>query len=112
MALTYRGYIANVTVDVEAGLIVGKVLGLTDLVSFQCTNTHEITREFHSAVDTYLQQCIDSGKTPYKRYSGKMPLRISPELHRAIYIQATCRNVSVNSYIEEILTSSVDVEVY
>lgn len=110
MALTYKGYVASLTVDVEAGLIVGKVLGLADLVSFQCTNTHEIASEFHKAVDTYLQQCIESGKTPYKQCKGKIPLRISPELHRAIHVQAVLGGKSINSYVEEILTNNVDVE--
>ena len=40
-----------------------------------------------------------------KKYSGKFMVRITPELHRMLAIEAAEQNVSLNRYISHKLTS-------
>ncbi|MBF0531530.1 MAG: toxin-antitoxin system HicB family antitoxin [Candidatus Omnitrophica bacterium] len=40
-----------------------------------------------------------------RKFSGKIPLRISPDLHKTITIKALRNGDSLNKYIEEILSA-------
>ena len=39
----------------------------------------ELRKEFVNSVEDYLSFCADRGEEPEKPYSGKLPLRMSPE---------------------------------
>ena len=58
------------------------------------------------AIEGYLETLKKMGKPipvplAEKKFSGKIPLRIDPILHRSIAQQATMERKSVNSFIEE-----------
>lgn len=65
--LEYKGYRAKVEIDFEANEFYGKLDGISDFVNF-ISNISEgvpgIIREFHSAVDDYLEFCHEVGKAP------------------------------------------------
>ena len=42
-----------------------------------------------------------------KAYSGKLPLRIAPDLHRALAARAVAAGGSLNQYIERTLAASI-----
>ncbi|MGO8695547.1 MAG: type II toxin-antitoxin system HicB family antitoxin [Rectinemataceae bacterium] len=73
------------------------------LVSFRGNNIDELEASFHDVVDTYLEDCRQSGEDPQKPFSGKIVVRISPDLHRRVMIKAASRKVSMNQSIGEIL---------
>ena len=81
--LEYGGYRAAVVFDDEAGLFHGEVVGTRDVITFQGTSVPELNEAFAASVDEYLKVYAERGRTPDKSYSGKIPLRIQPELHRA-----------------------------
>jgi predicted HicB family RNase H-like nuclease len=62
---------------------------------------------FHDSVDDYLAFCAENNRAPEKPYLGKISLRISPELHREVYLAACEKKESVNSYIAEILSTYI-----
>jgi predicted HicB family RNase H-like nuclease len=55
--LTYKGYTGRFEVDVNAGVIFGRVLGIRDVVTFKGTHVEEAKQSFFSAVDDYLTFC-------------------------------------------------------
>ncbi len=65
--LEYKGYYANVGIDFEANEFYGEIEGISDFVNF-ISNISEgvlgIIREFHSAVDDYMEFCQAVGKQP------------------------------------------------
>ncbi|MBR2209384.1 MAG: hypothetical protein IJ859_11305 [Synergistaceae bacterium] len=67
--LEYKGYYAKVEIDFEAQEFYGELYGITDYVDF-ISDMKEgmpgIIREFHSAVDDYIEFCAEVGKTPAK----------------------------------------------
>lgn len=67
--LEYKGYYAKVEIDDEAQEFYGRLDGIRDYVDF-ISDVKEgmpgIIREFHSAVDDYLEFCAAVGKTPLK----------------------------------------------
>ena len=86
--MEYRGYHAQIDYDADDALFVGKVYGITDSLNFHGTSVQELEDMFHQSVDNYLSMCAEVGKTPNKEFKGSFNVRIPPELHREISIQA------------------------
>ncbi len=68
----------------------------------------EALKNAHEAIEIYIESLLSSGKeipTPLarKKFSGNIPLRIDPILHRDIALKADGENLSVNKYIEKLL---------
>ena len=47
-------------------MLVGKILGISDLVTFESEDAAGLKEEFESAVDDYLEFCKEVGKDPGK----------------------------------------------
>ncbi|NJO78752.1 MAG: type II toxin-antitoxin system HicB family antitoxin [Cyanobacteria bacterium RM1_2_2] len=100
----YGNYIAKLEVNADAGILYGRVLNISDVVVFEGTTVKEAEEDFYRAVDAYIQACREQGKEPDKPFSGKLPFRTTPEIHRDIYIAATRADKSINAWMEEILS--------
>ena len=86
--MSYKGYRAAVTFDDDAGVFHGEVVDTRDVITFTGTSVEQLEREFRFSVDDYLTVCAERGRQPDKPFSGKIPLRVSPELHRAATVAA------------------------
>ena len=104
--MKYKGYHAEVTYDHEAGVFHGEVVGTRDVIFFEGTSVDQLTEEFHFSIDDYLAVCEERGRTPDKTYSGRIPLRIPPSLHRAATYAARAEGKSLNSWIAESVEKS------
>ena len=82
-AMTYKGYTASMVFDTEDKIIVGRVIDIDDIVSFHGESVSEFEANFHAAVDSYVAACAELGSKPEKPASGKLMLRIAPEVHAA-----------------------------
>ena len=85
---TYKGYTGHVEYDDEAGIFHGEVLDLRDVITFQGKSVEEIEQAFRDSVDDYLEFCEQRGEKPTKPFSGRLMLRLSPALHRKVYVSA------------------------
>src|SRR5689334_18361286 len=94
--LEYKKYIAKLEFDLEEGIIVGKVINTKDIISFHANTLAETKQAFIDVIDTYLETCETEGIHPSKLYSGKFNLRINPDLHRELSIEAAQEGVSLN----------------
>lgn len=61
---SYRGYTATVEYDEDDKLWHGKLDKIHDMINFHSFKVEEIEREFHNAVDDYLDFCKEIGKKP------------------------------------------------
>ena len=66
----YKGYQGSIEVDVESNLLHGKILFVTDLVTYEAKDVAELRREFEAAVDDYLTTCKQLGRDPQQPFSG------------------------------------------
>ena len=105
--MKYRGYEALVTFDADDRILHGRLLCTRDVVSFEADNVDDLEREFHEAVDDYLEQCASSGRPPDKTFSGKLVVRMPAMLHRSAYIEAAKAGASLNAWITESLEARV-----
>ena len=105
--MEYKGYHAQIEYDSEDELFVGKVYGIVDSLNFHGTSVTELEDMFHRSIDNYLQMCAEVGKKPDKEFKGSFNVRISPELHRGISIQAAQEGLSLNQYVFRALENSL-----
>jgi len=103
--LEYKGYTGSLEFSEEDSLLFGKVLGIQSLISYEGESAGELLEDFHHAVDEYLALCKENGKEPEKPFKGSFNIRISPELHKRLFLEAVSRNMSLNSLVQEKLSS-------
>lgn len=105
--MEYKGYHANIYYDADDELFVGEVIGLADSLSFHGTSVQEMQERFASCIEDYYEFCRENGVEPEKEYSGLFNVRVSPEVHRLLVLQAAENGVTMNRYIANLLTSAV-----
>jgi len=106
-ALTYKGYSARVEFDAEDMLLVGRLAGIDDIITFHATSMDELADVFRESVDDYIETCAKIGKKPEKAYSGKLMLRVDPALHARLARAAELSGKSLNQLGEEALGRAV-----
>jgi predicted HicB family RNase H-like nuclease len=108
--MEYKGYTAKVEFDDEAEIFHGEVIGIKDVVTFQGKTAKELKKAFKESVDDYLCFCKERGEAPDKPFTGKFVIRVSPELHRKIYLSAKLSDESINAWLNEKLDRIVTDE--
>lgn len=106
--MNYKGYSARVEFDDETMIFHGEVIGIRDVVTFQGKSVKEIEKAFHDSVDDYLDLCKERGKTPDKPFSGRFVVRVSPEIHRKVYVSAKKSGQSINAWLNKNLQRIAD----
>jgi predicted HicB family RNase H-like nuclease len=101
--MEYKGYIGIVEFDDEAGIFHGEVINLRDVITFQGESVQELRQAFQDSVEDYLAFCAERNEEAEKPFSGTFTLRIPPELHRDIALQAKLAHKSLNSWVAEVL---------
>lgn len=99
--MKYKGFLGHIEYDDEAKIFHGEIAGLKDVITFQGKSVEELERAFRDSVEDYLAWCCERGETPEKTFSGTFNLRIPPELHAKLSIQAKAMGLSLNSYVTE-----------
>ena len=95
-AIAYRGYTAKVDFDPQDDIFVGRLTGINDMVGFHAETVEGLKAAFHEAVDDYVAACAAAAKPPEKPYSGKLMVRVAPEVHAraALAAQLSGRSLS------------------
>ncbi len=102
-SLTNRGYAARIEFSVEDDSFVCHIAGIKDVVGFHGETVTELKTAFEETVNDYLDACERLGKSPQKPYSGKLMLRIPPEIHAAVATAAELSGKSFNQWVSEAL---------
>lgn len=105
--MTYKGYGAKVEFDYDAQVFHGQVINTRDVIFFEATSVDELNREFKFSIDDYLAMCAERGEEPDRPFSGKVPLRISPEVHRAASMAAKADGKSLNAWLANTIEERV-----
>lgn len=105
--MTLEGYQAKIEYDEDLDLFRGEVLGLSGGADFYGSNPQELRAEFRKSLDAYLDVCEEKGIAPQRTFSGKLHLRIPPELHERLAIVAQAEGKSINALAQEALQGRV-----
>ena len=99
--MKYKGYEGSIAYDDEAEIFHGEVINTKDVITFQGESVKELKKAFKESIDDYLAFCEEKGEKPEKPFSGNLVIRIDPELHKKLAIQARKKKKSLNAFIEE-----------
>ena len=105
--MNHGGYTARIEFDERDGIFVGRILGLRSIISFHGETVAQLRREFTVAVRDYLRDCEEQGVQPEKAASGKLLLRVPPEVHSRAIVAAQANGKSLNQWATEALQRAV-----
>ena len=106
--IEYRGYTGVFEFDSTVDAFHGRVIGIRDVVTFEGRSVKELRREMAASLDDYLAACAEAGKEPERPYRGEFLVRTTPELHRAVSIEAESAGMSLNAWVEAKLAEFVE----
>ncbi len=101
--MSHKGYTARVEFDERDNIFVGRVLGLHTMISFHGETVRALRGAFVTAIEEFLRDCKEQGVRPEKPASGKLMLRVPPEIHGAALVAAQAAGKSLNQWATEVL---------
>jgi predicted HicB family RNase H-like nuclease len=104
--MTYKGYAARIEYSDEDGCFIGHIAGIKDVIGFHAESVNELRNAFEGAVDDYLATCENVGRAPQKPYSGKLMLRVPPEVHARAAMMAEAHGMSINQWAADVLSKA------
>ncbi|WP_162340433.1 type II toxin-antitoxin system HicB family antitoxin [Cyclobacterium salsum] len=108
--LEYKGYTGSIEYSPEYSLLYGKVLGIKGLVSYEGETGKLLEADFREAIDAYLADCKEGGKSPEKPFKGSFNVRIPATLHQRAALLAMEAKTSLNNFVAEAIRDRVDKE--
>ena len=101
--MSHKGYTARIEFDERDNIFVGRVLGLHAMISFHGETVAELRSAFETAIEEFLRDCKEQGVLTEKPASGKLMLRVPPDVHGAALVAAKAAGKSLNQWATEVL---------
>jgi predicted HicB family RNase H-like nuclease len=101
--LEYKGFTAKIEFDPRDEIFFGKLIEIDDEVTFHGETVAELKQNFHETVDFHIEVCKKLNKPVKKQFSGKVMLRVAPEIHANFAKQAVAKKQSLNQWATNIL---------
>lgn len=104
--MTYKGYAARIEYSDEDLCFIGHIAGIKDVIGFHAESVKELRKVFEEAVDDYLATCNKLGRAPQKPFSGRLMLRVPPEVHARASMMAKTHGMSLNQWATDVLSKA------
>ena len=104
--IEYKGYTGAIEFDRQLRLFTGHVLDLRDEIYFEGDSVESLEASMQRAVDHYLKVCKARNEEPERPFSGKLNVRLGPDLHRAAAIAAAAEGESLNNWLVRMVESA------
>ncbi|MFZ4539485.1 type II toxin-antitoxin system HicB family antitoxin [Propionivibrio sp.] len=102
--LKYKEFEGTVEYDSDRAVLRGKILFISDVITYESDDVEGIAAEFQAAVEDYVNTCEELGRPVQKPCNGVFSVRIPPALHR----QALTKAARENKYLNDIVSSAID----
>lgn len=103
MIKSYKGYVPEVWYEPDDKAFHALAQGIRNVIHAEAETLDAIQKEFEISVDTYLEFCEAEGVEPQKPKSGKLAVRMAPEIHEIVAMAASNDAKSINQWITEVL---------
>lgn len=100
----YKGYHADVEYDTDTSYWCGWLYGISDLVTFGGETEEELEKDFHDAVEDYLEYCEEIGKKPKRELNPYLSFQVTRETHKSLLEAAKKIGKTPDELVEKILT--------
>ena len=105
-----RYHLEQIGIAAEQSILSNIVPRIRDIVTFHGETVDELEKAFKEAVDDYLATCEKLGVKPNKPYSGKLTLRIPPNVHASIATAAETSGKSLNKWVADVLNHATNTQ--
>jgi predicted HicB family RNase H-like nuclease len=105
--MQHKGYYGTVEYTPEDGILFGRVLGVNGIVSYEGADIKTLQQDFETAVDDYLDWCLEAGEQPGPALNGDIHAKIPPETHALLAAYALRQNESIEEVMKEAITRLV-----
>lgn len=106
--LNYKDFQGSVHFSSEDEVFYGRVLGISDLISFEGESVTELKDAFKEAVEDYIDLCKSIDKKPMKSYKGTFNVRIKPDLHQLLARKSNELGLSLNQFVENAIKERLE----
>ena len=62
--LNHKGYTGHIEVDLDTGILHGRVLGIRDVITFEGKTIEEAKQALQDSIDDYVEFCTELGDEP------------------------------------------------
>jgi predicted HicB family RNase H-like nuclease len=108
--LEINGQKAVIQYDPDIDMFRGEFVGLAGGADFYAKDIDSLRKEGEVSLKIYLESCQEEGVEPFKNYSGKFNVRISPDLHAKLAHLAAANGESINRVVAHALESSITLK--
>ncbi|RKF08081.1 type II toxin-antitoxin system HicB family antitoxin [Oceaniradius stylonematis] len=106
----YRGFVPDIWWEEDDAAFHGRVSNVSDMIHFSAGSMTELQNAFEDSVDDYLEFCAEKGIEPKKPYSGRLALRLDPEVHAMADEAAKRTGRSLNQWIMDTVSEAASAE--
>lgn len=106
--LNYKDYEGTAELDMERRVCRGKILFISDLITYEAASPADLQGEFEAAVDDYLETCKELGRDPQKPFKGQFNVRTPPALHKQAAMRALSDGISLNEVVIQALDAYIN----
>ena len=103
--MTIDGQRALITYDPDLEMFRGEFLGLTGYADFYAKDIEGLKKEGAISLKVYLDMCKEEGHEPFKSWSGKFNVRLTPEMHQLAATEAASAGISLNELVKNAMAA-------
>jgi predicted HicB family RNase H-like nuclease len=107
--MRYEGYIGSVEVSEADDCLFGKLLHISDLVTYEAETPGKLREAFVDAITDYLADCAELEKEPDTPFKGAFNVRTKPSTHRKVAITANMLGKKLNTFANDALMLATTV---
>lgn len=105
--MKFGEYDAVISFDPEIQMFRGDFIGLNGGADFYADNIEKLQQEGETSLRVFLDFAAEKNISPKKQFSGKLVLRLKPEIHKKYKLLASAKNVSLNQLLNEMLEKAI-----
>lgn len=105
--MEFGDHSAVISYDPEIQMFRGEFVDLNGGADFYADNLNDLRKEGETSLRVFLEYAKEKGIAARKQPSGKLVLRLKPEVHRKYKVLASARNVSLNQLLNETLEKAI-----
>ncbi|MGD9561662.1 MAG: type II toxin-antitoxin system HicB family antitoxin [Pyrinomonadaceae bacterium] len=104
--MKFDEYEAVISFDPETEMFRGEFVGLNGGADFYAESIKSLRKEGAISLRVFLEYAKEKGISARKQASGKLTLRLDPELHHKLSKLAKAKQISLNQVIVESLETT------
>jgi len=105
--MKFGEYDAVISFDPEIQMFRGEFIGLNGGADFYADSIENLQKEGETSLKVFLEYAKEKNIAPKKPVSGKLVLRLKPEIHEKYKLLASAKNISLNQLLNETLEKAI-----